>query len=685
MVASVQEVLSDPHYVNAPIEAKVQIQERYWNNAVVSDPNFPKDATQQAALRERFNAAWQLPIPEPSQAPDMGAQQKLQALLNEEDAAVRLAQETMSTPATPPQQPAINASVATQTKPMPVIARAVTEQRVTPLKFAQNLAGATGSAIGGLIQGIPSFLQALPGQVWSGMTKEAQAVQEEGSFRNNIGDASALLSGLALGARDIAQGAYNLPGDVYNTGMGRQVVQPTRWQLPFEQQMVSAVDKRPIMGFVGHDVLPFAAGGALAKAGKLSPTLVDAALAGAMDPQRSGHPTMQAPDRFANRVAMTASVGATAGVGELMLKAMRPAAKAKLAAELVKKTQDLEKKAATGNVKARTDLDLTNQQLQTVLDSMFKAEKPTLQARVENVSEGIQKPQQEVFEQKTLFDTKEVEKGASEVKLAASQDGMQVGEKQLGLFDEPATTKPTIDADTKTILDELTQPTETGIQAKPLVDGKKERKFSQTMRKDSNPGTTYFKDGVYSTYDEVTNKTTVAGAMEYAQQHGDAMAISRVMVEAANSKGKGLTAETSALAMIQMNRLFAEGTTEALDLAIEIGRTVSQAATDSGRAIQILSLWNKLTPEGVVRAAVKLVDEKLGKLPAVQQLKRDIDKLQKLQAKGAKEVVQGEMQSKAPRMKRATVKKKAVEIANSAEWKALTKDLGIDPKFLCNV
>jgi hypothetical protein len=66
------------------------------------------------------------------------------------------------------------------------------------------------------------------------------------------------------------------------------------------------------------------------------------------------------------------------------------------------------------------------------------------------------------------------------------------------------------------------------------------------------------------------------------------------------------TAQDFEDARLLASRLFSEGKTED---ALTLIRTVSQKGSKAGQSVQAMSLWSKMTPEGAVRNAQKMVDE----------------------------------------------------------------------------
>lgn len=121
----------------------------------------------------------------------------------------------------------------------------------------------------------------------------------------------------------------------------------------------------------------------------------------------------------------------------------------------------------------------------------------------------------------------------------------------------------------------------------------KERGFITTV-KESEITTPEVKAGIEGTYEPITNKETIAKAKKAVSSGWD-LAKERVM-------GKEYNADVVAVGEELARVAQKEGRT---DEAIEILETLSRKATDAGQGIQALSIWKRLTPEGMLKFAEK--------------------------------------------------------------------------------
>lgn len=165
----------------------------------------------------------------------------------------------------------------------------------------------------------------------------------------------------------------------------------------------------------------------------------------------------------------------------------------------------------------------------------------------------------------------------------------------------------------KPIIDDLTDDVikntpikETFNTVKNEADPGKQKKFIQTIL-DSNTATPELKEAVAKIpqkYEPITNAETLAKARE-AVETNYSKAIDDVL------SSQEINADVSAKAQLLIQKAQAEGRIED---AIKIVKSIDEKARQSGRLIQALSMWDKLTPEGMLRFAEKEIDEsnKLG-------------------------------------------------------------------------
>lgn len=114
-----------------------------------------------------------------------------------------------------------------------------------------------------------------------------------------------------------------------------------------------------------------------------------------------------------------------------------------------------------------------------------------------------------------------------------------------------------------------------------------------------------------ATYRPITNVETLAGAEEFvARNFDEAIRRSRLPETA-------FTAEDNAIAQVTVAQLQNVGR---YDEAIEIVENLAKKATEGGQAVQALALYQRLTPEGVLRFAQKLIDKANKKLLVKQKM-----------------------------------------------------------------
>lgn len=126
------------------------------------------------------------------------------------------------------------------------------------------------------------------------------------------------------------------------------------------------------------------------------------------------------------------------------------------------------------------------------------------------------------------------------------------------------------------------------------------------------------KQALDQNYQKATNKETLLQAQTKIEANPEAAYDEVLHTEEP-------THETYAMAQDLMRRYQNEGN---FDRAIEIAERVAERATKQGQAIQALSMWGRLTPEGALVAAERIA-QKAGKgesKPAVKKLYNAVDK-----------------------------------------------------------
>lgn len=137
-------------------------------------------------------------------------------------------------------------------------------------------------------------------------------------------------------------------------------------------------------------------------------------------------------------------------------------------------------------------------------------------------------------------------------------------------------------------------PQEGGLATETPLGGQTERGFSETVR--TSPGTApEVAAKVASFYDPISNKDTLEQATAVVAKGEDA-ALSFV------HDMREPTALSNAVAQLLVEKYQSSGR---IDAAVSLVRHVAEKATTQGQATQVLSLWNRLTPGGILRAADK--------------------------------------------------------------------------------
>lgn len=127
-----------------------------------------------------------------------------------------------------------------------------------------------------------------------------------------------------------------------------------------------------------------------------------------------------------------------------------------------------------------------------------------------------------------------------------------------------------------------------------ILEGKKERGFATSI-KESQYTSPELAQQVESLYDPISNKQTLAEATEILAK-GDDEALSFV------TNAKQPTATSNAVAQLLIEKFQTEGK---LAQAVDLVELIAERVTSPAQAIQILSLWNRMTPAGILRYADK--------------------------------------------------------------------------------
>ena len=151
-----------------------------------------------------------------------------------------------------------------------------------------------------------------------------------------------------------------------------------------------------------------------------------------------------------------------------------------------------------------------------------------------------------------------------------------------------------------------------------IPTGAKERGFTQTVR-ESQMSPEPLSKGVSGTYEPITNRDTLASAQRIVQDN-PIRARDRIL------SVKEPSAEDYAVGMELIRQSNAKGD---FGDSIRIANRMAELATEQGQAIQALSMYNRLGPDGILKFASKTVQEARAKLPKakVHKLDSEVDKI----------------------------------------------------------
>lgn len=142
---------------------------------------------------------------------------------------------------------------------------------------------------------------------------------------------------------------------------------------------------------------------------------------------------------------------------------------------------------------------------------------------------------------------------------------------------------------------------------KPIVEGPNTRGFTETMAADATIPKAVYED--IPGYAKSTDKSVYEAVAPEVGRNP------RGVMEELIRKGTNLTREETAKAQLLMRKFIADGDIESAKL---ISRRTSTSATETARALEILSNQHKLTPEGAFRDVLKRVDDYNTKNPGNQ-------------------------------------------------------------------
>lgn len=137
-----------------------------------------------------------------------------------------------------------------------------------------------------------------------------------------------------------------------------------------------------------------------------------------------------------------------------------------------------------------------------------------------------------------------------------------------------------------------------------LLKKGKENKFIGTVR-DSERTVPEVAENLSGEYAPISNKETLKFAEDFVEQDFD----EAVKIVKSNEPA---SAESNAIAQVLIDKLQKSGRFQE---AIDIVEITAEKATTQGQAIQVLSLYNRLTPEGINKYATRQLDKARNALP----------------------------------------------------------------------
>jgi hypothetical protein len=168
-------------------------------------------------------------------------------------------------------------------------------------------------------------------------------------------------------------------------------------------------------------------------------------------------------------------------------------------------------------------------------------------------------------------------------------------------------------------VDDLLPPGAVPHETQPIPPvGSTERGFTRTVR-ESPMSPQQLSEGVSGTYDPITNKGTLESAQRIVQEN-PLQARDKIL------SLKDATAEDYAVGMELIRQNNAKGD---FGESIRIANRMAELATEQGQAIQALSMYNRLGPEGMLRLATKTVQEARANAPKakIHKLDQEVNKV----------------------------------------------------------
>lgn len=145
-----------------------------------------------------------------------------------------------------------------------------------------------------------------------------------------------------------------------------------------------------------------------------------------------------------------------------------------------------------------------------------------------------------------------------------------------------------------------------------LAPGMKDRGFVETVR-EATTTKPQVAEGVSGVYSPETNRAQLAEARKTIETDRDA-ALTRALSVTDNIEE---ATQSNVIAQELMREAQNAGN---YDLAVELAQKAAERGTKLGQAIQVYSLWGRMTPEGALKYASKLLDEASRKAKFVMKM-----------------------------------------------------------------
>lgn len=142
-----------------------------------------------------------------------------------------------------------------------------------------------------------------------------------------------------------------------------------------------------------------------------------------------------------------------------------------------------------------------------------------------------------------------------------------------------------------------------------LVEGFRDRKFSRRFADDERIAPQIRAATGNAQYQEMPNTLTVAEAFAVIQERGIAEA-QTLMMDEGNALSARVRATIGQAIILQANHDFGKTGDEAvLDRVVTVAEWLTAYGTRLGQGVQAFAIWNKLTPDGMVRTYIRTVQK----------------------------------------------------------------------------